>query len=114
MDEDVDSDRDDDDYDVHFASGFRGVVNDGEDDEEDKNDDDDNDDDAAAAAAAAAFDDDDDDEEEDGFRGGRVRGENYHEVWKMDRTKTNMSKQNIVQNTTTEYSSKYNYLMLGL
>ena len=98
MDEDVDSDRDDDDYDVRFASGFRGVVNDGEDDEEDKNDDDDDDD-----AAAAAFD-DDDDEEEDGFRGGRVRGENYHEVWKMDRTKTNTSKQNIVQNTITEYS----------
>ena len=43
MDEDVDSDRDDDDYDVRFASGFRGVVNDGEDDEEDKNDDDDDD-----------------------------------------------------------------------
>ena len=98
MDEDVDSNRDDNDYDVCFVSGFRGVVDDGEDDEEDKNDDDDDD-----AAAAAAFD-DDDDEEEDGFRGGRVRGENYHEVWKMDQTKTIMSKQNIVQNTITEYS----------
>ena len=58
--------------------------------------------------------DDDDDEEEDGFRGGRVRGDNYHEVWKMHQTKTNTSKQNIVQNSITECSSRYNYLMLGL
>ena len=52
MDEDVDSNRDDDDCDVHFASGFCGVIDDGDDDEEDKNDDDD-DDDAAAADVAA-------------------------------------------------------------